>query len=219
MRLRRHIRVARRRTIREFQRARDERGAILNECSNFGVNAYSPPNFLAFNRTLTYTAGGVPKTPELILVGPNRSTVTFYASGGARSGYPLGIVALGPSGVIGMQTITTASTWAPSYGHRDGDQPPLPWSATLIGWWLITFRRSNRFGTFVTGTIAASLVLAGLPAPRRFPAGLANRGLAGDGSANRRLPCRVRKSVATKLVGRIEASAQLEQRRRPVGLP
>jgi hypothetical protein len=86
-------------------------GAILNECSNFGVEAYSPPNFLAFNRTLTYTAGGVPKTPELILVGPNRSTVTFYASGGARSGYPLGIVALNSSGVIGMQTITTSSTW------------------------------------------------------------------------------------------------------------
>ena len=86
-------------------------GAILNECSNFGVNAYSSPNFLAFNRTLAYSASGVPKTPELILVGPNRSTVTFYASGGAKSGYPLGIVALGPSGVIGMQTITTSSTW------------------------------------------------------------------------------------------------------------
>ena len=33
-------------------------GAILNECSTFGVLAHSPPNFLAFNNTSLNTSGG-----------------------------------------------------------------------------------------------------------------------------------------------------------------
>ena len=39
-------------------------GAILNECSNFGVNALSSPNFLAFNRSAPMSDGGIPQDPE-----------------------------------------------------------------------------------------------------------------------------------------------------------
>ena len=41
-------------------------GAILNECSNFGVSGYSSPNFLAFNVTASYDNGGVARGPERI---------------------------------------------------------------------------------------------------------------------------------------------------------
>ncbi len=42
-------------------------GAILDECSNFGVTGYSPPNFLAFNCGATMSDGGIPLLPEKII--------------------------------------------------------------------------------------------------------------------------------------------------------
>ncbi|HEY6866638.1 MAG TPA: hypothetical protein VI792_05230, partial [Candidatus Eisenbacteria bacterium] len=39
-------------------------GAILDQCGNFGVNGYSPPNFVAFNAGATMANGGVPIGPE-----------------------------------------------------------------------------------------------------------------------------------------------------------
>jgi hypothetical protein len=42
-------------------------GGVLNECGNFGVSGYSPPNFLAFNNGAHFSNGGIPKGPELIL--------------------------------------------------------------------------------------------------------------------------------------------------------
>ena len=41
-------------------------GAILDECSNFGVTGLSSPNFLAFNPGWTMSDGGVPRTPEIL---------------------------------------------------------------------------------------------------------------------------------------------------------
>lgn len=41
-------------------------GGILNECGNFGVTGYSPPNFLAFNPGALYGDGGIPNTPQYI---------------------------------------------------------------------------------------------------------------------------------------------------------
>ena len=51
-------------------------GAILNQSSNFGVNAYSGTNFLAFNRD------AYPKDPETILFDDPWKTVSIYAAGG-----------------------------------------------------------------------------------------------------------------------------------------
>lgn len=36
---------------------------LLNECSNFGVTGFSPPNFLAFNCTSVNRGGTVPRLP------------------------------------------------------------------------------------------------------------------------------------------------------------
>jgi hypothetical protein len=95
-----------------FQAPGTDGGGILNECSDFGgIDAHSPPNFLAFNNATTYTSGGVPRTPELILVGPNRSSVSLWVSGGGTPGYPLAVAALSPGGVQGIVTTVTTSQW------------------------------------------------------------------------------------------------------------
>lgn len=86
-------------------------GAILNGCSNFGVNPHSPPNFLAFNNAASYDDGGVPKLPEMIFVGRNKSSVSLWVSGGTHSGFPIAMVALTTSGVRGFVTTTTAPDW------------------------------------------------------------------------------------------------------------
>lgn len=55
-------------------------GAILDQCSNFGVNARSGTNFLAFN-TATYA-----RTPETIRFTSGAGRVEIYASPGSQSG-------------------------------------------------------------------------------------------------------------------------------------
>jgi hypothetical protein len=65
-------------------------GAILNECAMFGIDAHSPPNFLAFNNTATYTSGGIPATPELIVLDrPSTSSVSFWVSCGSNVSTPV----------------------------------------------------------------------------------------------------------------------------------
>ena len=86
-------------------------GAILNECGNFGINPLTPPNFLAYNNTSGYPSGGVPRTPELIGVGQGKTTVSLWVSGGAMSGFPLAVVALGDDGVQEIVTTTTSPDW------------------------------------------------------------------------------------------------------------
>lgn len=41
----------------------DGEGAVLNECSNFGVSGYSAPNFLAWNCSTANNDGTVPALP------------------------------------------------------------------------------------------------------------------------------------------------------------
>lgn len=60
-------------------------GAILDECGNFGVTGYSPPNFFAFNTASALNNGGVPQGPETLTFGPVCSYVRIKA-GGALAG-------------------------------------------------------------------------------------------------------------------------------------
>ena len=103
-----------------FWAPRSDGGAILDECSNFGVPAHSPPNFLAFNNAVVYPDGGVPKLPELIMVGPGHTRVSMWASGGYIPGFPVAIIAFGPGGVQDVQVFVTMSTWV-EYGLTGTD--------------------------------------------------------------------------------------------------
>jgi hypothetical protein len=87
-------------------------GAILNECAMFGIDAHSPPNFLAFNNTATYTSGGIPATPELIVLDrPSTSSVSFWVSCGSNVSTPVGVVAYGFNGVLGVLTVRPNDKW------------------------------------------------------------------------------------------------------------
>ncbi len=83
-------------------------GAVLDQCSNFGVSAFSPPNFLAYNSGITYSNGGVSKLPQIIAVGANRSSVTMQISAGNKAGVPIAVVALGPGGVKGVASVVSS---------------------------------------------------------------------------------------------------------------
>jgi hypothetical protein len=86
-------------------------GAIVNECGNWGIDAHSPPNFLAFNTSANFSAG-VPKTPELIFVGKtSKSKVSLWISCGDNPSSPVGVVAFGNSGVLGLVTARPNDTW------------------------------------------------------------------------------------------------------------
>ncbi len=90
-------------------------GAVIDQCGNFGLNARSQPNFLAFNNSLfpgIYLSGGVAKLPELILFGEGHVEVTLHLShGGFTTPSPLSIVAFGPGGIEDMEMFMTTSAW------------------------------------------------------------------------------------------------------------
>ena len=85
-------------------------GAILDDCSNFGVSPLSAPNFLAFNNGSIHQTG-VPKLPQIIAFPGGVSTVTLSVSGGGNAGVPMAIVAIGPGGVQDVQILMTTSGW------------------------------------------------------------------------------------------------------------
>ena len=61
-------------------------GAILNQGGNFGVDAFSGKNFLAFNRNSHLGDGGIPTDPETILFDIPMVTVSIWAAGGNGTG-------------------------------------------------------------------------------------------------------------------------------------
>ena len=60
-------------------------GAILNQTSNFSVNARSGVNFLAFNRASATSNGGIPTDPETITFATPQASVSIWASGGSST--------------------------------------------------------------------------------------------------------------------------------------
>jgi hypothetical protein len=80
-------------------------GAILDECGNFGVTGYSPPNFLAFNTGSTLSNGATPQGPEQILFTAIVDTVTIY--GGHLNSGTITLECYDSTGaVVGTQSIT-----------------------------------------------------------------------------------------------------------------
>jgi hypothetical protein len=86
-------------------------GAILDDCANFGVSALSFPNFLAFNSGATYQPGVFARLPESFQLPGTFSSVSVPLSGGGEPGYPMSIVAFGPSGIVDSVDLVTTSGW------------------------------------------------------------------------------------------------------------
>ena len=64
-------------------------GAVLDECSNFFVSGYSPPNFLAFNAGATLSDGGASTDPERIDFSPPIDFISLRAGAESCSGTEL----------------------------------------------------------------------------------------------------------------------------------
>ena len=80
-------------------------GGILNECGNFGVTGYSPPNFLAFNVIAQFSDGGIPTPPESIFFDNTVGGVRIKA--GAVNGGTLKMTAFNANHqVVGSKTVT-----------------------------------------------------------------------------------------------------------------
>jgi hypothetical protein len=56
-------------------------GAILDQCSGFGIDAHSGTDFLAFNTDANLMNGGVPEGPETITFSSLVSNVGLYVGG------------------------------------------------------------------------------------------------------------------------------------------
>ena len=64
----------------------DGEGAVLDECSNFGVSGYSPPNFLAFNCDARNIDGTKPTLPLEIRFSVRVSSVSVNVASGIHAG-------------------------------------------------------------------------------------------------------------------------------------
>jgi len=95
-------------------------GAILDQCSNFGVTGQSAPNFLAFNAGAPMSDGGIPKLPELFVFLSPVSSVQMNAGVGFGTTGNVVIIAMDSAGsfagfdVIGvasaLQTLTVTAS-------------------------------------------------------------------------------------------------------------
>ena len=85
-------------------------GAILNECSSFGVTGHSSPNFLAFNCGSTMSNGGVPFLPEKIIFTTPVSGVSLKVGSGGSAGQSVTFVAKTALGkIVDTETVVLAS--------------------------------------------------------------------------------------------------------------
>jgi hypothetical protein len=57
-------------------------GGVLDQCGNFGVDAYSGAQFLAFNRNADFSDGGTPRDPQTITFDTPMAAVSIYAASG-----------------------------------------------------------------------------------------------------------------------------------------
>jgi hypothetical protein len=64
-------------------------GAILHQDSNFGVDAHSGTNFLAFNFNSSLLNGGIPYGPERVTFGVVQTYVSIWVAGGAGEEDPV----------------------------------------------------------------------------------------------------------------------------------
>jgi len=80
-------------------------GGIVNECGNWGVSGYTPPNFLGLNVNGQYGDGGSATPPQYLFFDNPVGGIRIKA--GARDGGTLRMVAYDTSQhVVGTKTIT-----------------------------------------------------------------------------------------------------------------
>lgn len=87
-------------------------GGVLDQCSNFGIDAFSVPNFLAFNAGSPFSDGGVASLPQAVFFPGGASGVSLQVSEGEVADSAQVIVAaIGAGAVQDFQVVTLDGTW------------------------------------------------------------------------------------------------------------
>ena len=85
-------------------------GIIVDECSNFSVSGYSPPNFLGFNCNAEMENGGLARGPETVIFSTTVRTVCLKIGSNSSAGQQIKIQAKNVDGrTVAEQTATLAS--------------------------------------------------------------------------------------------------------------
>ena len=93
-----------------FGPGENDGGAILNQSGNFGIDARSGTDFLAFNRGVSYSDGGIATDPETLRFDGLVDFVSIWAGGGGISSFTMEAF-LGDT-LIATETITApAEQW------------------------------------------------------------------------------------------------------------
>jgi hypothetical protein len=104
-------------------------GAILDQCGNFGVNAHSGTNFLAFNNEASLINGKVPAGPEVIRFSAPVSNISLFVGGTVTSpSYSMD--------VYDFDTILLATITATP---QAGKWAPLTYNASNIGLLILSY--------------------------------------------------------------------------------
>lgn len=138
-------------------------GAILDQLSNFGVNALSSPNFLAFNQTAVMNGGGIPRDPETIVFDSLITQASIFVAGGGNFDFILlqafdaannlvdsdsvrtqGFSQLSVASAGGIRRLVLSTDgdgiWvADDLSFTGGERVPLPGSLVLLGLGLAGF--------------------------------------------------------------------------------
>ena len=89
-------------------------GAILDQSGGFGINARSGTKFLAFNRDIVYSNGGIATDPEILDFSTPISDISIFSSGGSGNGV-FQLQAFDSSNVLLGTSVV--STLAGTYGN------------------------------------------------------------------------------------------------------
>ncbi|MEM9384835.1 MAG: hypothetical protein AAGA68_07220 [Pseudomonadota bacterium] len=88
-------------------------GGVLDQCSNFAIDAFSLPNFLAFNAGSPFNDGGVSRLPQLVFFPGGANTVTLQVSEGgfAEANAQIILAGIGDGAVQDLQQVVLNADW------------------------------------------------------------------------------------------------------------
>ena len=104
-------------------------GAVIGQCGNFGVNARSGTDFLAFNNEATLINGNTPAGPEAIRFSVPVANISLYV-GGTQTG---------PSYSMDIYDFNTVLIGTVSGTPQIGQWIPLTYNASNIGLALLSY--------------------------------------------------------------------------------